>query len=254
MLKKELEVEFKRLSEEFKELKSLTEKLFKKYEHLEHKYEKCLKVKANPGFKCIFCEQECENIKDLQKHKEEKHATLTEFKCGECERCFKSEKKLEDHKKTHEKFECDECDKIFKYERLLERHVNAVHSDSDYIIFCHYYNNDKECPFGDYCLYEHKESEKCKFRKGCERIMCMYRHDDKDNENVEDDESGSDSDCSEVDMNKIKPVLEKVRQAVERCDDIMEQCSFKCKKCDFEAKDRNGLIMHKIAKHPTKAN
>ena len=34
MLKKELEVEFKRLSEEFKELKSLTEKLFKKYESI----------------------------------------------------------------------------------------------------------------------------------------------------------------------------------------------------------------------------
>ena len=63
---------------------------------------------------------------------------------------FKSKKKLEVHEKTHEKFECDECDKIFKYERLLERHVNAVHSDPDYIIYCHYYNNDKECPFGDY--------------------------------------------------------------------------------------------------------
>ena len=51
MSQKELEAEFKKLSNEFKELKSLTEKLFKKYENLENKYEKCLKVRANPGFK-----------------------------------------------------------------------------------------------------------------------------------------------------------------------------------------------------------
>ena len=93
MTQKELEVEFKKLSNEFKELKTLTEKLFKKYEHLENKYEKCLKVKASPGFKCKICEQECGDIKDLQKHKQEKHNTLTEFKCGTCERSFRSEKK-----------------------------------------------------------------------------------------------------------------------------------------------------------------
>ena len=93
MSQKELEVEFKKLADEFKELKSLTEKLFKKYENLENKYERCLKVRANPGFKCRVCEQECENIHDLQKHKEEEHNTLTEFMCGECERSFKSEKK-----------------------------------------------------------------------------------------------------------------------------------------------------------------
>ena len=251
MSQKDLEAEFKKLSNEFKELKSLTDKLFKKYEHLEKKYEKCLKVKASPGFKCRICEQECEDIQDLQKHKDEKHNTLTEFKCGECGRCFKSEKKLENHEKIHEKFECDECDKIFKYESLLDRHVDAVHSDPDFIIYCHYYNNDKECPFGDNCLYEHEESEKCKFGKGCERLMCMYRHNDEDDENDEDD---SDSICSEVDIDKLKPVLENVKKAVEKCDILMEQCSLNCKTCDFEAKDKNGLAMHTKAKHPTKAN
>ena len=250
MSQKELEAELKKLSNEFKQLKSLTEKLFKKYAHLENRYEKCLKVKASPGFQCKICDQECENLEDLKKHKDEKHATLEEFKCSECERCFKSEKKLEVHEKTHQKFECDECDKTFKYEGLLERHVDAVHMDPDYIIYCHYYNNGKECPFGDYCLYEHDESEKCKYGQACERMKCMYRHDDEDNES---DGDRSDSDCSEVDMNVIKPVLENVTKAVEKCDDLMAQCSFKCKICDFEAKDKNGLTMHNKAKHPTKA-
>ena len=254
MSQKELEVEFKKLANEFKELKSLTEKLFKKYENLENKYERCLKVRANPGFKCRVCEQECENIHDLQKHKEEEHNTLTEFKCGECERSFKSEKKLEVHEKSHEMFECDECDKMFKYENLLERHTDAVHSDPDYIIYCHYFNNDKECPYGDRCIYEHDDSDKCKFGKTCERLMCMYKHNDDNDENDDKDGDDNESDCSEVDMENLKPVLEKVKKAVEKCDTLLDQCSFKCKICDFEAKDRNGLVMHTKAKHPTKAN
>ena len=56
-----------------KSLKSLTEKLFKKYENLETKYTKCLQIKANPEFKCRVCDQECENLQDIWKHKEEKH-------------------------------------------------------------------------------------------------------------------------------------------------------------------------------------
>ena len=243
MTQKELEVEFKKLSNEFKELKTLTEKLFKKYEHLENKYEKCLKVKASPGFKCKICEQECDDIQNLQKHKQEKHSTLTEFKCGTCERSFRSEKKREVHEKIHEQFECNECDKTFRYEGLLDRHVDAVHCDPDYIIYCHYFNNDKECPFGDLCIYEHEDSDKCKFGRACERFMCMYKHNDEDDEN----------DCSEVDIDKLRPVLEKVKKAVEKCDNLMEQCSFNCKICDFEGKDKNGLAMHTKAKHPTKA-
>ena len=224
MSQKELEVEFKTLSNEFKELKSLTEKLFKKYENLETKYKKCLKIKANPGFKCRVCDQECENLQDLQKHKEEKHDRLEEFKCGECDRCFKSEKKLEVHEKTHEKFECEECDKMFNYENLLERHVDAVHSDPDFVIYCHYFNNDKECPFGDVCIYEHDESDECKYGKACERLMCMYRHKCQDEENDDDEDDDRDdnvSDCSDLDMEQLKPVLEKVKQAVEKCDTLL---------------------------------
>ena len=57
-----------------------------------------------------------------------------------------------------------------------------VHMDTDYdyIIYCH--NNDKECPFGDNWMHEHDKSEKYKFGQACERIKCMYRHDDEDKE------------------------------------------------------------------------
>ena len=229
MSQKDLEEEFKKLALEFKDLKFLTEKLFKKYEKLENKYEKCLKIKVSAFFQCKICEQECSNIKDLQEHKKEKHTTSEDFKCDDCDKIFKSQKKLDDHEKTHEKFECDECDKVFQYEGLLERHVDAVHSDSDCIIYCHYYNNGKECPFGDVCIFEHEESDKCKYGQACERIKCMYSHDENDNEDNEDDEDGEDSDSSNIDLGKVRPVLEKVRQSVEKCDILMDQCSVKCK-------------------------
>ena len=87
----------------------------------------------------------------------------------------------------------------------------------------------------------------------CERVMCiicMYKHNDEDDENNDDD---GESVCSEVDIDKLRPVLEKLKKAVEKCDNLMEQCSFNCKICDFEGKDKNGLAMHTKAKHPTKA-
>ena len=248
MSQKDLEAEFKHLATEFKELKELTEKLFKKYETLENKYEKCLKNKANPSFICRLCDQECDSVKDLQEHKIEQHSTDGEFKCDECEKLFNSKNQLEKHEKIHEKFECEYCDKIFNYEGVLERHIEAVHTDS--IIFCHYYNNDKDCPFGDVCIFEHDEAENCKYGKACERRMCMYSHTDEEDENESDEDNVND----DLDVAKLKPVLEKVKLAVEKCDNLIEKCSFKCKICDFEGKDKNGLNMHVKAKHPTKAN
>ena len=104
MSQKDLEKQFQHLATEFKELKSLTEKLYKKYELLENKYEKCLKKKANASFKCKVCDQECENIKDLQGHKREKHADGNIFKCDDCEKVFKSETKQKEHEKIHTKY------------------------------------------------------------------------------------------------------------------------------------------------------
>ena len=89
-----------------------------------------------------------ESIKDLQKHKKEVTVCQGSYKCDECEKSFKSEKQLSVHLKKHEKFPCEECDREFNYEGLLEKHSEAVHESMK--IFCHYYNNDKECPYDDH--------------------------------------------------------------------------------------------------------
>ena len=58
-------------------------------------------------------------------------------------------------------------------------------------ICCHYFNNDKDCPFDDECIFAHEDSCLCMFGKGCERMMCMFQHENSD-ENYDDDDDASD--------------------------------------------------------------
>ena len=102
---------------------------------------------------------------------------------------------------------------------------------------------DKECPFGDVCIFEHEESERCKCGKGCERQMCMCTHDEEDENDNDDDDGNRDEDVKKLN------VLEKVKMAAEKCNNLIDKCSLKCKNCDFEAKEKNGLVMHTKAKH-----
>ena len=99
------------------------------------------------NFRCRNFGDKFEALKKLQDHKKE-GCSSNRLKCDECEKYFKDEKKLQNHiDKIHIKFDCDECDKVFKYEAALEKHREAAHEDVE--LFCHYFNNDKDCPFGD---------------------------------------------------------------------------------------------------------
>ena len=112
-------------------------------------------------FKCRKCDEELESTEDLRKHRETCRGT---HKCEECEKSVKEESHLENHmKRVHSKFECDECDKVFKHETNLEKHKEAVHEDVE--LFCHFFNNDKDCPYQEECIFLHEESEECKFGK-----------------------------------------------------------------------------------------
>ena len=97
----------------------------------------------------------------MQDHRKEEGSCESNFKCDECGKTFRNKKQLEVHEKKHQKFECEECDSEFSYEGLLERHIEAVHGDMK--IFCHYYNNDKDCPFDDECIFAHEDFRVCKF-------------------------------------------------------------------------------------------
>ena len=254
MATKKLETEFINLKKEFIGLQNMIQNLLDKHGEIEKRYEKFISKQKKGNFRCRNCGDKFEILRKLQEHKEEGCST-DNFKCDECEKSFKNEKKLQDHtEKMHVKYECDDCDKVFKYEAVLEKHREAAHEDIE--LFCHYFNNDKDCPFEDECIYIHEESENCKYGGRCERKLCMYRHEeavngeDENNEDSDDDDSVCENFVNEgVDGQKIRPLLEKFKQAVDNFEELLGKHSLKCKDCEFEAKDFNGLKMHMKAKH-----
>ena len=253
MATSKLESEFINLKKEFVGLQSLIQNLLDKHGDLEKKYEKFIHKHSKNNFRCRNCGDKFQALKKLQDHEEEGCST-TKFECDECEKRFKDEDKLQQHKdKMHEKFECDECEKVFGYESVLEKHKEAAHENAE--LFCHYFNNDKDCPFEDRCIFVHEESGNCRYGKNCERNLCMFQHvESRDIENVSDDDS-EDGDSEEsfnlhdINLEKIKPVLDKFKQAVDNFELLLNKYSLKCKNCEFEAKDMNGLTMHMKAKH-----
>ena len=84
---------------------------------------------------------------------------------------------MENHIKSHNKinpFKCDTCDKEFFVKWRLEKHTQGHRETRKY---CHYYNNDKYCPYDEIgCKYKHEDSNKCKFDKSCRFKLCQFKH------------------------------------------------------------------------------
>ena len=254
MSPKDIENLLLNLNAEFGDLKSKTNSLIKKYEVLE----KQLKKQKKSSFRCSKCEKKFGNVKELQTHKKEASECQANFKCDECEKTFKTEKQLSVHQKKHEKFACEECDSEYNFEGLLEKHVDAVHGSMK--IFCHFWNNDKECPYDDQCIFAHEDSPECKFGNGCERIMCMFQHEENDDgDEDKNDESSDEEDNADgengvnklVNVTDLEPSHRKVEEAMEKVNNLLQKqlSVLKCDLCEFEARNTNGLTMHKKAKH-----
>ena len=154
--------------------------LINKYADIEKQLEKQKKFR----FKCRKWNKKYENLAEYQKHKNDESSCQANFKCDQT---FWSENQLTIHQKKHETFECEECGNDYNFEGLLEKHNEAVHGSMN--IFFHYYNNEKECPFDDQCIFAHEDSPECKFAKGCEK---MLQHEEKDELDDEENEQSDD--------------------------------------------------------------
>ena len=258
MYVKEFEKEVSNLKAEFTDLKSKIDTLASKYTSLENMYEKLRKKRAS--FKCQKCGEELESLGDLKEHKKKHKSCIPFFNCDECEKSFKDESKLQEHIKKHIKFPCDDCGKMFDFEITLEKHNEAVHG-GDIHLFCHFFNNDKKCPYDssedggdDKCIFDHEIADVCKFGSGCERKMCMYSH---GRDNIEETENESiheeDDAVDESSIEDLKPVIKRVQEAIETFDNLIKKSTLICKDCEFEAKNLNGLNMHIKAKHTNKS-
>ena len=264
MCDKDFEKVFQNLKTEFTDLHTKIEGIISKYEGLEKLLEN---EKKGSFFKCRKCKENFDSLKELLKHKKKKKSCVDdEFKCEKCDKSYKSENDLIIHKQTHGNFECDKCECKFDVTGELGKHKSAVHEKIK--IFCHYYNNDKECPFESKCIFAHEDSPECRFGQHCERLMCMFTHDERD---VSDNEDGDDSEDEPDDENDdenddvddtknsesdyvfnvedLEPSLKKVEDAMSKVEQLILTSKLKCDKCDFSAKNINGLNMHKKAKH-----
>ena len=94
-----------------------------------------------------------------------------------CDETFDQTFKLELHLRKHdiETFKCEKCDKTFQLKWRLEKHRKA--HDMSNSKFCHYFNNQKYCPFEEIgCMYTHAKSKACRFGNICTKKLCQFQH------------------------------------------------------------------------------
>ena len=178
---KYLNDEFDKLKDKLNEMDALKErvaKLEKSLQDVNNAKKVALEKKAPSGeFKCTKCQKTFVYKEDFKKHVASKHG-LNHVKCKSCDKVFIKNSDLEVHmEKEHtevKKFKCEECDMNFVLHWRLKKHQN-IHTDNN-LKFCHYFNNDKVCPFADLgCMFSHKNAPHCKYQK-CTYKLCQYKH------------------------------------------------------------------------------
>ena len=188
---KDLNIELKIL---FEKIKKLEEKVLEKDMKLNEmeitikgnkenivKLEKILEKKENKkvieSFKmiCRDCGKRYPYKRDLTEHMKKCHPR--EYNCKICEKTFCDSLKLEIHSKTHEEivpFNCNICDKDFYSKWRLKKHISSHLKKSK---FCHFFNNDKNCPFEEVgCKFKHEVANKCRYDQNCKIKLCQFQH------------------------------------------------------------------------------
>ena len=183
---KELNFEFNALKDQVKEMKSMLDIINKdvtlKIRELEAKLKR---------------QYTTEKPKNIPK----------EFQCKQCD--FKSEIsfELELHiKNTHEEqtFKCKMCDKIFVMKWRLKKHEEGHKTPTK---MCHYYNNNKTCPYEAVgCMFRHEKSLNCQFGDKCKFKLCQFQHFTDHTEKVHSNSIASNSESSEEAQDNHKEV------------------------------------------------
>ena len=269
--KKVLETENSSLKVEVNDWKTKYETLSNQYQSLKSKCD-LEKAKKNTNLRCNNCKQSFQTLKDFKKHKEEHHSKQDVFNCSKCDKTFNEDWKLNAHMKLHKNYQCDQCSKNFKYKELLRKHVKITHES--FKLYCHYFNNKKICPYNEECVFLHEEANLCKYGMVCERMLCMFKHENVPDEEHEVEESIENNELvksvTEVIDDEIttheEPFkivdivdLDDVEQENEianitfhnpsQVDNLNSDKVFKCKMCDFASARKIDINDHKESSH-----
>ena len=268
--KKELQAENAEIKKELSDLRISHAQLAEEF--------KCLKDRNTTNIVCNKCENIFEKLPEVRKPHDDHTSSNQIFRCDHCEREFDEKWKLSAHLRTCKNNKCDVCDKTFKYEDLKKKHMLITHEN--FKIYCHFFNNEKTCPYNKDCVFLHENSTVCKYGAACERNYCMFKHKKKDepveNEfdkifeevdktkhskcdekkeesekdvtvaNIHEDEIVTvDSVIDNIETNVSEDVV--VYEIME--DTVTEYLAFKCKMCDFASARKADLKNHKKTIH-----
>ena len=251
-LKKKHENEVNNLKMKHDELRQAFDILSKKYDKVESEH-----FVKDAGRKCEVCGESFSNARDLGNHMK-KHRSVGTIKCNKCERMFDEEWKMTAHLKTH--IICNICEKTFKYQDILEKHIKIAHENAK--LYCHFYNNDKNCPFNLNCIFLHEDSSQCRYGKLCERTYCMFKHEEveeKDEEPVDISILFEESEIPDAEKTFFNPYRrsEKLHEnenivTVETVIVHTEVEEFKCELCVFKTTDKARFTKHQKEIHSLK--
>ena len=177
MTVKSLSEELEVLKDQMKEFIILKETVKELKEEIKVLKSKKSETKEN-GSKCRKCDDTFNSKINLMKHISEIHPHTIE--CKYCEQTFRQNCELEMHIKTSHKqtkeYKCEKCNKIFLLKWRLSKH-EAIHDIGLKTKICHYFNNNKACPYEELgCMFAHIESDVCKFKSLCSNKLCSYKH------------------------------------------------------------------------------
>ena len=211
------------------------------------------------NFECDVCKQEYKTARDLKIHNKTHRPNISSFKYEICEKLFDENWKMMAHKKTHHGNSCDKCEKTFRNENILKKHKQISHENVR--LYCTFFNNDKECPFAEECIFLHEKAGICRYGELCERENCMFEHNvseevEEQNDGDECEESVVEDPTNKTFFNPSQSINETVNQSVDNIidasGDTQELSSdklFKCELCDFRAARKNLILDHKGANH-----
>ena len=170
------------LNEEIKVLKKKIDEmewLKRKVQELETVLADIKNKKVQEQFKCKKCQKIFESDDSLKNHLTLNHSNRV--KCKLCAKDFSKNNHLEVHIKTEhqevEKIKCEICDMTFVLEWRLKKHKNIHSEKAVNFKFCHYYNNNKTCPYSDLgCMFRHEDSPICLSKTKCSNNLCQFKH------------------------------------------------------------------------------
>ena len=124
----------------------------------------------------FYCGKTFSRKADIKKHINLYHPK--QISCELCDMIFCKSWEYETHLETHTKTKdkkCTVCDKEFYLEWRYRQHMN-VHENPN-IKNCHYYNNNKVCPYEPVgCKFKHVRSKQCALSTSCKRKLCSQQH------------------------------------------------------------------------------